>query len=385
MCIYIYIYIYIYISNYHRLLLSCADRGQLFFHSEDEDLYEPLPGEAVEAGIGQISPKVETQIEKVAPVQIKLEEADAEEAEEEDIYAEGTSEEAAPPTPAAPQSSPSNKTGVFFKKLFKRKESDSVEKKEKVEEVKPKEQEAEQVSVIDEFQEDEDIYEEFGTDTSHPPQPPRPVPSPVPAPPVNTKKEEPPPQTPSITSATQAPTNVPKLPSRGPVPPPNSPTPALPPRVPPSSQPPPLPDRDLPPLPDRDLPPLPERDLPPLPERDLPLLPPLPERSLPPRPPNIPVPPVPSELSSTPKDSQTVQPELDKSIGRPREEDFENLYYSAYTCHGASDLELTFTRGDLIHVISRDLEPHNWWVGELSGRIGLVPKTYLVSAFTEVN
>ncbi|GFR60026.1 Src kinase-associated phosphoprotein 2 [Elysia marginata] len=361
-------------KHLQQALLAERSSSKENLAEEDDDLYEPLQG-----GAESISPVA--QSEKVSQIQITTEEIPAE--EEDDLYTDGTVVDI-PPSPTASQPSPSNKSGGgLFSKWFKKKDSEASDKKEKTDDTKSLEKEETSSAIINEFQE-EDIYNEVelglgaGANNSQPPPPPAPETAPPASPAVSTKREQPPPKSPSITSATQAPANAPKLPSRGPVlppvSPPTSPTPALPPRGPPSSQPPPLPDRDLPPLPERNLPPLPERDLPPLPERN---------RQ--PRPPNMPVPPVPSESASSVKASQVVQPQLDKSIIHPREEDYENLYFSAYTCHGVSDSELTFTRGDLIHVISRDLDPQNWWIGELSGKIGLVPKAFLVPAYTEVN
>lgn len=332
---------------------------------DDDDLYEPLPGEADSVNTSS------AQVEKVPPIQIITDEEPAEDGD--DIYDDGSVVDK-PSSPVAPQASPKT-AGSFISKLFKRKESESGEKKEKSEDMKSVDQEESTSTVINEFEEDDEIYdivgtgEEAGAGNSRPP----PLSVPEIPPPVSSPKgakDQPPLQNSSpITSATQAPSNAPQLPSRVPIPPPisppTSPIPALPPRGAPGSAPPPPPDRDLPPLPDRNLPPLPERNLPPLPDRN---------RS--PRPPNIPVPPVPS---------QAKQPQLDKSICHPRDEDFENLYYSAYACNGASESELTFVRGEIIHVISRDLDPENWWVGELSGKIGLVPKTFLVPAYTEVS
>ena len=294
------------------------------------------------------------------------------EPEEDDVYDDGQTDNKEVASPATPQQSPSSSKAGIFSKIFKKKDADAVDKK-KNEETKVIGDEP--VKTPNEFEDVDDIYDDVaGAPIPTPVSELRPPPSPSPA--AVTKKTEekpPPPKSPSMTSATQAPSNVPKLPSRGPVPPPTSPTPSLPPRQPPTSQPPPLPDRDLPPLPERDLPPLPQRDLPPLP----------PGRDPPPRPPNMPVPPIPSE--SSPKGPHAIKPTLDKKICHARDEDYENLYFSAYTCRGASDSELTFDRGDLIHVISRDLEAYSWWVGELAGKIGLVPKAFLVPAFTEVN
>jgi hypothetical protein len=41
--------------------------------------------------------------------------------------------------------------------------------------------------------------------------------------------------------------------------------------------------------------------------------------------------------------------------------------------------DLTFSRGDLLHVISKLCS--DWWLAELGGKTGLVPSNYLTEAF----
>lgn len=64
-----------------------------------------------------------------------------------------------------------------------------------------------------------------------------------------------------------------------------------------------------------------------------------------------------------------------------REEDFENIFLGKWDCEADSNKELTFKQGDMIHILSRDFDAESWWVGELGGRIGLVPKEYLCPGF----
>ncbi|XP_785357.4 src kinase-associated phosphoprotein 2-A [Strongylocentrotus purpuratus] len=86
--------------------------------------------------------------------------------------------------------------------------------------------------------------------------------------------------------------------------------------------------------------------------------------SLPP-PPTVPPPPIPT---SPPK------PE-------PWEEDYENIYMGMWDCFPNEDNELEFQRGDLVHIISKEFDSFNWWVGEKNSKIGLVPKAYLMMAY----
>lgn len=127
------------------------------------------------------------------------------------------------------------------------------------------------------------------------------------------------------------------------------------------------------------LPPLPShrgQDPPRLPQRTqepTPVPPPLPPgRTLPP-PPKDPLPAVPQP----PK--KTVSPSIGKIL-HPSE-DFENLFYGNWDCTGCTENELSFKRGQILHIISRDLDEDDWWVGVLDDKIGLVPKTYLRPAY----
>ncbi|BFZ22733.1 hypothetical protein BsWGS_25772 [Bradybaena similaris] len=98
--------------------------------------------------------------------------------------------------------------------------------------------------------------------------------------------------------------------------------------------------------------------------------PPLPGRALPP-PPTEPLPPVP------PTHKKPLSPSLGKIL-HPSE-DYENLFYGKWDCTGSTTNELSFKRGQIVHVISRDLE--DWWVGALEDKVGLVPKSYLCPAY----
>ena len=132
--------------------------------------------------------------------------------------------------------------------------------------------------------------------------------------------------------------------------------------TPPSNHRPPLPSPSSarPPLPSP-----PSSDSPPaLPTRN-PSLPPAPKMPLP----------------ETPKQKRT--PKL-VSLNHHPSEDFENMYYGIWASKSSSDNELSFERGDLIHIINRELDSDNWWIGELKGNIGLVPKTFMLPAYQAV-
>ncbi|XP_041122318.1 src kinase-associated phosphoprotein 1 isoform X2 [Polyodon spathula] len=61
--------------------------------------------------------------------------------------------------------------------------------------------------------------------------------------------------------------------------------------------------------------------------------------------------------------------------------DYGNYYQSLWDCAGDQPDELSFQRGDLIYILSKEYNIHGWWVGELNGSIGIVPKDFLATAY----
>lgn len=61
--------------------------------------------------------------------------------------------------------------------------------------------------------------------------------------------------------------------------------------------------------------------------------------------------------------------------------DYANYYQGLWDCQADEPDELTFQRGDLIYVISKEYNIHGWWVGELNGAVGIVPKDFLHPAY----
>lgn len=62
----------------------------------------------------------------------------------------------------------------------------------------------------------------------------------------------------------------------------------------------------------------------------------------------------------------------------------EEWYVGQWDCNAEETNELSFTRGDLLHVISKEHDSHSWWLCEIKGIAGLVPKNYLMPAYEEV-
>ncbi|KAM6163605.1 src kinase-associated phosphoprotein 1 [Rhynchocyon petersi] len=71
----------------------------------------------------------------------------------------------------------------------------------------------------------------------------------------------------------------------------------------------------------------------------------------------------------------------DESGIRGKGVDYASYYQGLWDCHGDQPDELSFQRGDLIRILSKEYNMYGWWVGELNSLIGIVPKEYLTSAF----
>ncbi|XP_017352504.2 src kinase-associated phosphoprotein 1 isoform X2 [Cebus imitator] len=67
--------------------------------------------------------------------------------------------------------------------------------------------------------------------------------------------------------------------------------------------------------------------------------------------------------------------------GTRRKGDYASYYQGLWDCHGDQPDELSFQRGDLIHILSKEYNMYGWWVGELNSLVGIVPKEYLTTAF----
>ncbi|NXW61384.1 SKAP2 protein, partial [Eurystomus gularis] len=61
--------------------------------------------------------------------------------------------------------------------------------------------------------------------------------------------------------------------------------------------------------------------------------------------------------------------------------DYANFYQGLWDCTGDDPDELTFKRGDVIYILSKEYDSFGWWVGEMKGTIGLVPKAYIMEMY----
>ncbi|XP_041938475.1 src kinase-associated phosphoprotein 1 [Alosa sapidissima] len=73
----------------------------------------------------------------------------------------------------------------------------------------------------------------------------------------------------------------------------------------------------------------------------------------------------------------------DGADNRPKSawSEYANYYQGLWDCEADKPDELAFQRGDLIYILSKEYNIHGWWVGELGGNIGIVPKEYLHPAY----
>ncbi|CAH2301843.1 src kinase-associated phospho 1 [Pelobates cultripes] len=60
---------------------------------------------------------------------------------------------------------------------------------------------------------------------------------------------------------------------------------------------------------------------------------------------------------------------------------YSDYYQGLWNCTSDNGDELSFQRGDIIRILSKEYNAYGWWVGELDGAIGIVPKDYLTTAF----
>lgn len=64
-----------------------------------------------------------------------------------------------------------------------------------------------------------------------------------------------------------------------------------------------------------------------------------------------------------------------------RTDEYENIYCGQWDYKADDNSELTFKKGDLIRILSKEFDTRSWWIGLLNGQVGLVPKTFLTQAY----
>uniref|UniRef100_A0A3Q2XEH4 Src kinase associated phosphoprotein 1 n=1 Tax=Hippocampus comes TaxID=109280 RepID=A0A3Q2XEH4_HIPCM len=61
--------------------------------------------------------------------------------------------------------------------------------------------------------------------------------------------------------------------------------------------------------------------------------------------------------------------------------DYANYYQAVWDCQADAPDELSFRRGDLIFILSKEYNIDGWWVGDLNGVVGIVPKDFMHPAY----
>ncbi|XP_019364165.1 PREDICTED: src kinase-associated phosphoprotein 2 isoform X1 [Gavialis gangeticus] len=69
------------------------------------------------------------------------------------------------------------------------------------------------------------------------------------------------------------------------------------------------------------------------------------------------------------------------SVSEDKNTDYANFYQGLWDCTGDVPDELSFKRGDIIYILSKEYNRFGWWVGEMKGTIGLVPKAYIMEMY----
>ncbi|KAM4715110.1 src kinase-associated phosphoprotein 1 [Anableps anableps] len=78
---------------------------------------------------------------------------------------------------------------------------------------------------------------------------------------------------------------------------------------------------------------------------------------------------------------EQVDETAEKSNQSAMSSEYANYYQGLWDCQADEVDELDFKRGDLIYIISKEYNIHGWWVGELNGTVGIVPKDFLQPAY----
>ncbi|NWY41880.1 SKAP2 protein, partial [Sylvia atricapilla] len=88
------------------------------------------------------------------------------------------------------------------------------------------------------------------------------------------------------------------------------------------------------------------------------------------------------QVNSEPSDDSIYEEVKDAVFFADSENiDYANFYQGLWDCTGDESDELTFKRGDVIYIISKEYDRFGWWVGEMNGTIGLVPKAYIMEMY----
>ncbi|KAM9308172.1 src kinase-associated phosphoprotein 2 [Gastrophryne carolinensis] len=86
-------------------------------------------------------------------------------------------------------------------------------------------------------------------------------------------------------------------------------------------------------------------------------------------------------VTEIPKPIKTPVSQTAPSNASGKETDYANYYRGLWDCTAEQADELSFKHGDVIYILSREYGRYGWWVGEMKGAIGLVPKAYIMEMY----
>ncbi|XP_029445020.1 src kinase-associated phosphoprotein 2 isoform X2 [Rhinatrema bivittatum] len=81
------------------------------------------------------------------------------------------------------------------------------------------------------------------------------------------------------------------------------------------------------------------------------------------------------------EETKKIRQGSDTGVSGNKDDDYGNFYQGLWDCSGDHPDELSFKRGDAIYILSKEYSKYGWWVGEMKGAIGLVPKTYIIEMY----
>nr|XP_005297034.1 src kinase-associated phosphoprotein 2 isoform X2 [Chrysemys picta bellii] len=89
------------------------------------------------------------------------------------------------------------------------------------------------------------------------------------------------------------------------------------------------------------------------------------------------------EESAPPKteEPRKLSQESTSNVSGDKNTNYANFYQGLWDCTGDVSDELSFKRGDVIYILSKDYDRFGWWVGEMKGTIGLVPRAYIIEMY----
>ncbi|XP_070585478.1 src kinase-associated phosphoprotein 2 isoform X2 [Erythrolamprus reginae] len=88
-----------------------------------------------------------------------------------------------------------------------------------------------------------------------------------------------------------------------------------------------------------------------------------------------------AEMAGKSEEPKKQSQDAVSNISGNKKTDYVNFYQGLWDCAGDIPDELSFKRGDVIYILSKEYNRFGWWVGEMKGTIGLVPKAYIMEMY----